>query len=420
MFARERSRSPRQSIPHPDAVTFLRDHIIDDAVLTRFLALDQQLQQAVMLQGPLSGASDPSAVLSSRISQVSPGSMGAFGMGVAELGGCGGCGGDMNNPMMQMMMMQMMQMGGGVAASAPAATGHVAYNSAQAPRNGDWYCQQCGDHQFAKNSLCRNCGAARPTDGSESIPPSAEQFVAVHQGLGLEDHVVAKFRALDPDSQLVVIKRGSLNGARDPNAVLLGRIKTVQQRGAGFGQSGGEMGGGFAPTAKGKGKGKGKGGGNIQPSPSDWYCPNCYDLQFRNNDACRICGTSREFGVKDINSFDPNTFLAGHQIDPQAVQQFMNLPDDQKRLVMQGGSLHGARDPTAVLINRMAKARASGIGGQPQLGMGGEMNMGGGMNQLQVGMGGAMNMGSGMDMQMQDMMQQMMLQMMQQQQGVIQ
>ena len=26
---------------------------------------------------------------------------------------------------------------------------------------GDWFCQQCGDHQFAKNTRCRACGRAR-------------------------------------------------------------------------------------------------------------------------------------------------------------------------------------------------------------------------------------------------------------------
>jgi len=263
------------------------------------------------------------------------------------------------------------------------------------PRNGDWYCQQCGDHQFAKNALCRSCGSARPTDGSECIPPSPEKFLAMHPNL--EEHAIAKFLALDPGSQTIVIKRGSLIGSRDasnPNAVLLGRIKTVQQRASsGMMGMGGGMGGGMS---MGGGMGMGGGGNSIQPSANDWYCPNCYDLQFRNNDVCRICGTSREFGVKDISSLDPNTFLAGHDIQPQALEQFRNLPDEQKKVVMSGGSLHGARDPTAVLINRMAKAR-HGHGG------GALFSSGKGAQQNQ-----------GMDMQMMQQMQQMMMQMMQQ------
>merc|ERR1712217_835279 len=29
-------------------------------------------------------------------------------------------------------------------------------------RNGDWLCPKCGDHQFARNSMCRKCGAEKP------------------------------------------------------------------------------------------------------------------------------------------------------------------------------------------------------------------------------------------------------------------
>merc|ERR1719378_1316855 len=29
---------------------------------------------------------------------------------------------------------------------------------------GDWVCPSCGDHQFARNTSCRKCGAAKPMD----------------------------------------------------------------------------------------------------------------------------------------------------------------------------------------------------------------------------------------------------------------
>merc|ERR1740121_2083594 len=35
---------------------------------------------------------------------------------------------------------------------------------------GDWMCTSCGDHNFAKNSQCRRCGAPKPgADGGEGL-----------------------------------------------------------------------------------------------------------------------------------------------------------------------------------------------------------------------------------------------------------
>lgn len=336
----------------PDAATFLKDHIIDNDVLSRFLALESEQQDIVIRRGSLAGARDPSAVLSSRIQQV------ISGVTVGGMGGARSAPQVAADPMQQMqqMMMQMMGMlqggagggmggaGGGMAA--PAMGG--AKGNSQAMRQGDWFCSQCGDHQFSKNVLCRNCGSPRPTDGTDTQPPDVETFLAVHQG-SLEDHAVQTFRALAPAQQEAVIRRGSLNGSRDPNAVLMTRCKEVRQNHA---------------------MGPGLGGNGIQPSATDWYCPNCYDLQFKNNDVCRICGTSRDLGVKDISMLDPATFLAGHQIEPHAVEQFLVLSDEAKRAVMSAGSLHGARDPTAVLINRISRSRGVGGGGAGGKGMG--------------------------------------------------
>merc|ERR1712217_206618 len=34
--------------------------------------------------------------------------------------------------------------------------------------DGDWICEQCGDHQFARNKECRKCGAPKPVGGRRS------------------------------------------------------------------------------------------------------------------------------------------------------------------------------------------------------------------------------------------------------------
>lgn len=34
-------------------------------------------------------------------------------------------------------------------------------------RPGDWYCVHCQDHQFAKNTVCRRCQAAKPIQSGD-------------------------------------------------------------------------------------------------------------------------------------------------------------------------------------------------------------------------------------------------------------
>ena len=50
------------------------------------------------------------------------------------------------------------------AASAPGGQGirGVGIEADPALATGDWRCEACGDHQFARNAQCRLCGAARP------------------------------------------------------------------------------------------------------------------------------------------------------------------------------------------------------------------------------------------------------------------
>ena len=40
-------------------------------------------------------------------------------------------------------------------------------------KSGDWYCRNCNDHQFAKNTKCRMCGNPRPSNISSPVKPVA-------------------------------------------------------------------------------------------------------------------------------------------------------------------------------------------------------------------------------------------------------
>ena len=42
-------------------------------------------------------------------------------------------------------------------------------------RPGDWDCPECGDHQFARNTECRQCGEPKPLDGGGGEAESPEE-----------------------------------------------------------------------------------------------------------------------------------------------------------------------------------------------------------------------------------------------------
>lgn len=56
-------------------------------------------------------------------------------------------------------------------------------------------------------------------------------------------------------------------------------------------------------------------------------------------------------------------FLAANPVEPHAAQRLRTLPPEMQRLVLERGSLLGARDPSAVLISRVRDAMAGGAQG---------------------------------------------------------
>lgn len=93
-------------------------------------------------------------------------------------------------------------------------------------RAGDWKCPNCNDLQFAKNQICRKCGTPDPT--RTMLASGADVWLSRH---ALEPRVIEQFRLLAPAQQQFVMSRGTLDGARDPNAVLIGRIATAKRGG---------------------------------------------------------------------------------------------------------------------------------------------------------------------------------------------
>lgn len=92
----------------------------------------------------------------------------------------------------------------------------------------DWFCNMCGDLNFARNEACRNCGAAKPTDGSEYTPPDPLTFLSF---CPVDDDAGMKFLSLTPQQQKMIAMKGTLTvgGKGNPTAVLWGRIKDVEE-----------------------------------------------------------------------------------------------------------------------------------------------------------------------------------------------
>lgn len=116
----------------------------------------------------------------------------------------------------------------------------------------------------------------------------------------------AKLRALSPEQQRIVIDRGDLQDARNPNAVLMGRIRDAER----------------------------SGGGDSTRSSAP------------------LSITSA--GGGSDNSVDQ--FCAENRIDASAGDRLKALPRDVQKSVMGRGNLTDARNPNAVLMGRIRDA----------------------------------------------------------------
>ncbi|CAE8612115.1 unnamed protein product [Polarella glacialis] len=122
-------------------------------------------------------------------------------------------------------------------------------------RPGDWNCASCGDLQFAKNSSCRRCGAAKLEGASMSAPAAAAAAAAMRPGdwtcPSCNDHVFAK----NDECRRCRTQRPE-GAASVPGSVASRAPAQVARDG-------------------------------------DWNCRGCGDLQFARNGTCRRCGQEK-------------------------------------------------------------------------------------------------------------------------------
>eukprot|EP00930_Biecheleria_cincta_P003901 TRINITY_DN10480_c0_g1_i1.p1 TRINITY_DN10480_c0_g1~~TRINITY_DN10480_c0_g1_i1.p1 ORF type:complete len:505 (-),score=89.87 TRINITY_DN10480_c0_g1_i1:14-1453(-) len=309
-----------------EVARFFEGHTIQPNAMDTFLSLRPEQQRMVMDAGSLTDARDPTAVLISRCVKAKQGTLQA-----------------------------------------------VQY------RPGDWKCVACGEINFARNDTCRKCLQHKDAAAAPLDPAAAEALAVIEGYLGqhnFEERAKETFRSLPPHLMQQVMDAGTFADARDPTAVLVSRINKAKQ-----------------------------GTLNQTLMPGDWLCPGCNHHNFSRNTTCRSCGTPNEggggsssagmaipqilggkgsqkrFGESQFSYEQPQAkarrmgdsggiaakiqqFFLRMGIQQHAIDHFFTLPPNAQTAVMEAGPLEAARDPTAVLINRMAGAARSY--GQPK------------------------------------------------------
>lgn len=169
--------------------------------------------------------------------------------------------------------------------------------------------------------------------------PATDPAVAFIAPFQIDQDKKDKFFSLTPELQQEIMSQGGLEKARDPTAVLVSRIARSITSARTEGRT--------INTPQ-----------KIGPRPGDWYCSICNDLQFAKNDVCRMCNTPRSMAdTGEAPKLDAVQWVSMFAIEEDKKLQFLNMSADHQEKIIGQGTLHGARDPTAVLVSRMGKAR---------------------------------------------------------------
>merc|ERR1712110_1048102 len=90
--------------------------------------------------------------------------------------------------------------GGGMKSQSKGGGGKAGGNPNMKP--GDWLCPSCGDLQFARNTSCRQCGAARPDDVDAGAPPFKKARVGgADTGDPQKDELINRIKAFQRGGQ---------------------------------------------------------------------------------------------------------------------------------------------------------------------------------------------------------------------------
>jgi len=145
-------------------------------------------------------------------------------------------------------------------------------------RDGDWYCERCGDHQFERNLMCRKCATPKPMVSTNSQASKAGDWICPNpncKDLQFERNAFCR-RCSTPRPFGVAHQapdRSSRSGGVSTYLALPSSPAAQAQAGCG------NIGLGTGPGAA----------TGVSFAPEDWICANCGDHQFAKNIACRLC-----------------------------------------------------------------------------------------------------------------------------------
>mmetsp|Transcript_9403 Transcript_9403/g.15180 ORF Transcript_9403/g.15180 Transcript_9403/m.15180 type:complete len:384 (+) Transcript_9403:53-1204(+) len=156
-------------------------------------------------------------------------------------------------------------------------------------RPGDWFCPSCGDVQYARNAVCRNCGTPKPAVGGIGMGGGMSSYGGC--GGGMMDRMMGPAPAgKERPGDWYCTACGDLQFAKNASCRRCGQPKPDERE---FARDRYTAMNGHGPGAYSGGGGGGSGGGTPRGGkPGDWICESCGDLQFARNTECRKCGAA--------------------------------------------------------------------------------------------------------------------------------
>eukprot|EP00930_Biecheleria_cincta_P001263 TRINITY_DN102403_c0_g1_i1.p1 TRINITY_DN102403_c0_g1~~TRINITY_DN102403_c0_g1_i1.p1 ORF type:complete len:516 (-),score=62.66 TRINITY_DN102403_c0_g1_i1:57-1604(-) len=159
-------------------------------------------------------------------------------------------------------------------------------------KEGDWICEACGDHQFARNDTCRKCGVVRSVVASNNQTSKAGDWICPNpdcRDLQFERNMSCR-RCGEPKPDVAT---APAFGKGKPPV----RSSPQVPKGACSG------------AAYGKGKPAGVDASHGKGKPGDWTCPSCGDHQFARNETCRRCGEAKPQVAKNGQAMKPGDWI---------------------------------------------------------------------------------------------------------------
>lgn len=179
---------------------------------------------------------------------------------------------------------------------------------------GDWMCTNCGDHVFARNDNCRQCGAAKPRSGSYGNHGQSFSAARPQAMEAPSKGSIKNFSSNMKPGDWTCSKCGDLQFARNSSCRVCGAPKP-DEAGAGMQE---EF---VVPFASGESYGAVRGGSGTagaDAKPGDWTCQQCGDLQFARNNSCRMCGAPRPDDAGGLGDAPEMSFAKGRGSSAQS------------------------------------------------------------------------------------------------------